>query len=273
MFIRDPCGIVCILVTYAAVFYADYVVVKWIVFQTMIESLWGAFNVVMFNTVIFLLTMSHLKAVVTDPGTVPLDNTDQEKDHLHADFSGCDWTMCTRCDTYRPPRAHHCRICQRCIKRMDHHCPWINNCVGERNQKYFIQFLIYVGILSAYAIVLVVVSWLTECKDCQQNIPLKQARIEYNDEISMRSMHCVILLLESALFGMFVSAILVDQIQAILSDETAVEQVQHQGPFRPHKEKMALLAEVCGRQHPFLWLLPCSGVPRKHEYPDVDHVV
>lgn len=102
----------------------------------------------MFNTVIFLLTMSHLKAVVTDPGTVPLDNTDQEKDHLHADFSGCDWTMCTRCDTYRPPRAHHCRICQRCIKRMDHHCPWINNCVGERNQKYFIQFLIYVGMVT-----------------------------------------------------------------------------------------------------------------------------
>lgn len=35
-----------------------------------------------------------------------------------------DWTVCTRCETYRPPRAHHCRICQRCIRRMDHHCPW-----------------------------------------------------------------------------------------------------------------------------------------------------
>ncbi|CAH0560695.1 unnamed protein product [Brassicogethes aeneus] len=261
MFVRDPCGIVCVLVTYSAVFYADYVVIKWIILQTMVDSLWGAFNVVMFNTIVFLLTMSHIKAVVTDPGTVPI-----EKEHLsHEDIhSGCDWTICNRCDTLRPPRAHHCRICQRCIKRMDHHCPWINNCVGERNQKYFIQFLIYVGILSVYAITLVVISWLTECRDCQQNFAIRQARI----------MHCVILMLESALFGMFVAAILVDQIQAILNDETAVEQVQHQGPYRAHKEKMALLMEVCGRQHPFLWLLPCSGVPKKHEKLMVDyHIV
>jgi len=47
---------------------------------------------------------------------------------VYAGSSEClqreDWTVCTRCETYRPPRAHHCRICKRCIRRMDHHCPW-----------------------------------------------------------------------------------------------------------------------------------------------------
>lgn len=86
-------------------------------------------------------------------------------------------------------------------------------------------------------------------------------------------MHCVILLLESALFGMFVSAILLDQVQAILGDETTIEQVQQQGPFRPHKPKMALLGEVCGREHPLLWLLPCSSVPRKFDIRLLDHQV
>lgn len=86
-------------------------------------------------------------------------------------------------------------------------------------------------------------------------------------------MHCVILLLESALFGMFVSAILVDQLQAILGDETAVEQVQHQGPYRPHKPKMALLSEVCGKEHPLLWLLPCSSMTQKYDSRLLDHQV
>lgn len=73
---------------------------------------------------------------------------------------------------------------------------------------------------------------------------------------------------------MFVSAILVDQIQAIITDETAVEQVQNQGPYRPHKPKMTLLSEVFGREHPFLWLLPCSSAKRKIDTPlIIDHHV
>lgn len=120
-----------------------------------------------FNTVILLLAMAHMRAVMSDPGTVPLPQSRVDFSDIHSAETGTlflrqklchtaliftnvgyeytDWTVCTRCETYRPPRAHHCRICQRCVRRMDHHCPWINNCVGERNQKYFIQFLIYVG--------------------------------------------------------------------------------------------------------------------------------
>ena len=33
---------------------------------------------------------------------------------------------------------------------MDHHCPWINNCVGHRNTKYFVQFCLYTCISASY---------------------------------------------------------------------------------------------------------------------------
>ena len=44
--------------------------------------------------------------------------------HKHKDVGIDDWSMCNRCETVRPPRAHHCKRCRRCVRMMDHHCPW-----------------------------------------------------------------------------------------------------------------------------------------------------
>jgi hypothetical protein len=41
----------------------------------------------------------------------------------------------------KPPNVHHCSQCNACVRGMDHHCPWINNCVGSDNRGYFILFL------------------------------------------------------------------------------------------------------------------------------------
>ena len=51
--------------------------------------------------------------------------------------------ICKKCNEVKPPRAHHCSICQKCVMRMDHHCPWTGNCIGLKNYKYFICFLFW----------------------------------------------------------------------------------------------------------------------------------
>ncbi|XP_059051661.1 palmitoyltransferase ZDHHC15B-like isoform X1 [Achroia grisella] len=50
---------------------------------------------------------------------------------------------CNRCVVVKPDRAHHCSICSRCVLKMDHHCPWVNNCVCFHNYKFFMLFLGY----------------------------------------------------------------------------------------------------------------------------------
>lgn len=55
---------------------------------------------------------------------------------------------CLKCSCWKPDRCHHCLSCQRCVLRMDHHCPWFATCIGFRNQKFFVQFLAYLALYS-----------------------------------------------------------------------------------------------------------------------------
>ena len=50
--------------------------------------------------------------------------------------------LCADCEVVRTDRSRHCSICNRCVERFDHHCPWVNNCVGLGNHGVFMCFLV-----------------------------------------------------------------------------------------------------------------------------------
>ncbi|KAJ1718600.1 Palmitoyltransferase, partial [Coemansia erecta] len=109
-----------------------------------------------FNFLLHLLYYNYYLAVTVPPGHVPLGweppRTGANVYELKRDTQKPRY--CRMCRSFKPPRTHHCVECERCVLKMDHHCPWTNNCVGYFNQAHFLRFIYMVDVTCAFAIIL-----------------------------------------------------------------------------------------------------------------------
>lgn len=201
----DACGVVCATVVWIIALGASAVLQR-----TTIAVVWG-WSVPGVLASLLLLALNvlclscHAKAMLSNPGAVPFAAKPVNPEHYKR--------HCSKCNHFKPLRAHHCSVCNRCVIKMDHHCPWINNCVGISSHKFFILFVLYNCSLCVMGLVMLAIRFF-HCMDVACDTTA-------GDAVGMLMVGIV-----CALFGLFTGCLLVDQLTVITTGQTQIDRMK-----------------------------------------------
>eukprot|EP00930_Biecheleria_cincta_P050423 TRINITY_DN35593_c0_g1_i1.p1 TRINITY_DN35593_c0_g1~~TRINITY_DN35593_c0_g1_i1.p1 ORF type:complete len:298 (+),score=26.61 TRINITY_DN35593_c0_g1_i1:35-928(+) len=216
----------------------------------------GLWQLIVFHLITGLLLYCLVKCLLTFPGTVPsgqgweLRGEGEEGAEIKVaekKTSG-ERRHCKWCLKYKPDRCHHCRICNMCVLRMDHHCPWVYNCIGFRNHKYFLLLLFYAVLDVVFiAITMFETVWWSTRTDVSPSMMLI---------LAFGECFACFLAIATGLFLCF-------HIWLALKGMTTLEFCEKSMKLKSYDSSLysagwlADLSAVLG-PHPLLWLLPIS---------------
>lgn len=67
------------------------------------------------------------------------------------------WYCIVNLEIFKPRRSKHCDACGKCVMVFDHHCPFLHNCIGAGNMKFFLPLLISIAIVVVNSTLLVAI--------------------------------------------------------------------------------------------------------------------
>ncbi|CAM0913639.1 unnamed protein product [Alopecurus aequalis] len=141
---------------------------------------------------------------------------------------------CDTCLLYRPPRTSHCSICNNCVQKFDHHCPWVGQCIGLRNYRFFFLFISTSTFLCFYVFAL---SWLN----------IATERDEYGGSLlkSMRGeVLSVVLIVYTFVSVWFVGGLTVFHLYLMSTNQTTYENFRYRYDKKENPYNRGALANI-----------------------------
>lgn len=161
--------------------------------------------------------------------------------------------MCQRCLRTKPDRCHHCSQCNKCILKMDHHCPWVANCIGFYNYKYFINMLFY----ASFSCNLIVSSSSKLVHGILSKDTASESKVDYRVAYFIVTAYVL-----ACVFGFIITGFFTFHLWMISNQYTTIEFCEKRGSDTLFKDKSPYnlgvyrnFTDILGTS-PLLWCLP-----------------
>jgi palmitoyltransferase len=83
------------------------------------------------------------KSTISDPTDPTIKLERDNKQGIKNGFNSENYEFyCNICECHVLENTKHCSSCNRCVQLFDHHCVWLNNCIGKKNYKTFFIMLV-----------------------------------------------------------------------------------------------------------------------------------
>ena len=172
LMLKTPLKLVTKSLTTPIVMWCLMIFVYWVEFMFLFPLYYDRMALIIIQITLFTMTLVlHLSALCKDPGYlkspkgVPFMEMMKIFDPV---------LLCADCEVVRTDRSRHCSICNKCVERFDHHCPWINNCVGLDNHGFFMGFLLSMMALLTTTLISLIMNF-----DCWKNFELPREDVNF----------------------------------------------------------------------------------------------